>query len=129
MTLHLSPAERAAYDRERQRQHNAAYRERQATKAWLREERYRQIEERIAQVHEESEWIKSRNAMLEQENEELRNAPPKKRIVEVATIKEVPTLFHVGNIAAVMKLVIEAPPHWRQELWAELEPYMQPFVK
>lgn len=125
MTLHLNEAEREAYRKEKQRQHNAAYRQRQSDKVWLREQRYREIEQRIAEVHEENERLKSGYQRLKDQYDELKNGPPKERIVTETVLEQVPTLMHVGNIAAVLKLCREAEPHWVESLWAELGPVLK----
>jgi hypothetical protein len=129
MTLHLNEAERAAYNREKQRQHNMAYRERQAEKAWLREQRYQAIEQRSAETHEENERIKSAYYRLKQQFDELKAAPPRERIVTETVVEKVPVVAHVARIADVMAFVIEADSVLRENLWSELESYMRPFVK
>jgi hypothetical protein len=83
MILHLTPEERKAYNRERQRQRMERYRENKAWKEGQREARYRQIEANIAEVLAENQLLKSGYQRLKAQHDELRDAPPKERIVEV----------------------------------------------
>lgn len=125
MTLQLTEAERKLYDRERNRARMNRYREKRRWEVEQREARYTRLEEQNEALVAQVEQLKGGYARLKTQYEELRDGPLRERIVEKIVEQQVPTLFHVGNISAVMKLCNEAPPHWLEQLWAELKPRLE----
>jgi hypothetical protein len=124
MTLHLSPEERAAYKREKQRQRMERYRSNQAEKAWQREERYRQIEQRSAETHEENERLRSGFERNRQYIHELENRPPKERIVEVHIPPDPVTAADITSIGNIIKFLNDARdnPELLERAFEEIRP-------